>query len=108
MNSQESKKINMESLESMRKSIDRLDSVIVYTLAERFALTQKVGHLKASNSLPPSDPERELQQMKRLESIALDAGLDPIFAKDFLKFIISEVIRHHEKIHNQAKSINKI
>ena len=46
--------------------------------------------------------------MKRLESIALDAGLDPIFAKDFLKFIISEVIRHHKKIHNQAKSINEI
>ena len=101
MNSQKSKKINIESLESMRKSIDRLDSIIVYTLAERFMLTQKIGYLKASNSLPPSDPERELQQIKRLEDLALDAGLDPNFAKNFLKFIISEVIGHHEKIQNQ-------
>lgn len=106
MNSQENKELNVESLESMRKSIDRLDSIIVYTLAERFMLTQKVGKLKASNSLPPSDPKRELQQIERLERLALDAGLDPNFAKDFLRFIITEVIRQHEKFQSQQNSRN--
>jgi len=46
-------------LKEHRKSIDRLDSILVYTLAERFKQTQAVGLLKAEHSLSPSDPERE-------------------------------------------------
>ena len=79
-----------------RASIDRLDAVLVYTLAERFAHTQAVGALKAANALPASDPAREAHQIARLESLSTDAGLDPVFARKFLNFIISEVIRHHE------------
>ncbi|MEM7489745.1 MAG: chorismate mutase [Pseudomonadota bacterium] len=80
-----------------RASIDRLDAVLVYTLAERFAHTQAVGVLKAEHALPPSDPEREATQIARLEAMASEAGLDPDFAKKFLGFIIEEVIRHHRK-----------
>lgn len=78
-----------------RESIDRLDAVLVYTLAERFAHTQAVGRLKAEHDLPPSDPDREARQIARLETMATEAGLDPGFAKKFLSFIIEEVIRHH-------------
>ncbi|UWQ22220.1 chorismate mutase [Jannaschia sp. W003] len=80
-----------------RASIDRLDAVLVYTLAERFARTQAVGRLKARHDLPPSDPDREARQIERLESLAREAGLDPVFAKKFLAFIIEEVIRHHRQ-----------
>lgn len=80
-----------------RASIDRLDAVLVYTLAERFAHTQAVGRLKAEHALPPSDPEREAQQIARLEGLAKEAGLDPAFAKKFLGFVIEEVIRHHRR-----------
>ncbi|GIT91204.1 chorismate mutase [Jannaschia pagri] len=78
-----------------RDSIDRLDAVLVYTLAERFAHTQAVGKLKAEHALPPSDPDREAKQIARLDRLAEEAGLDPDFAKKFLGFIIEEVIRHH-------------
>ena len=81
-----------------RDSIDRLDAILVYTLAERFKHTQQVGRLKAEHDLPPSDPAREANQIARLEKLATDARLDPVFAKKFLTFIISEVIRHHEKL----------
>ena len=81
-----------------RASIDRLDAILTYTLAERFAHTQAVGKLKAEYDLPPSDPAREATQIARLERMAEEAGLDPAFAKKFLNFIISEVIRHHEEI----------
>jgi chorismate mutase len=57
-----------------------------------------VGQLKAEHGLPPSDPSREARQIERLEALATDANLDPEFAKKFLSFIISEVIRHHEKL----------
>jgi chorismate mutase len=87
-----------ELLKEHRESIDRLDAILVYTLAERFKQTQAVGRLKAEHNLPPSDPDREARQMARLDQLAKEANLDPDLAKKFLTFIISEVIRHHEKL----------
>ncbi|TBN38017.1 chorismate mutase [Paracoccus subflavus] len=83
-------------LREHRASIDRLDAILVYTLAERFKHTQSVGRLKAEHDLPPSDPAREAQQIERLERLAREADLDPEFARKFLTFVIAEVIRHHE------------
>ena len=85
-------------LKDHRDAIDRLDAILVYTLAERFKQTQAVGRLKADHDLPPSDPAREARQMARLEDLAKEADLDPDLAKKFLTFIIREVIRHHEKL----------
>ena len=84
-------------LKDHRESIDRLDAILVYTLGERFKHTQAVGRLKAEHALPPSDPAREAAQIARLEDLANRADLDPEFAKKFLRFVIDEVIRHHEK-----------
>ena len=92
-----------ELLKGHRESIDRLDSILVYTLGERFKHTQAVGELKAEHDLPASDPAREAKQIARLEELAVKADLDPEFAKKFLTFVISEVIRHHEKIKNDGQ-----
>jgi len=86
-----------EVLAEHRESIDRLDAILVYTLGERFKHTQAVGQLKAAHDLPPSDPDREAKQIARLEDLAQRADLDPEFAKNFLNFIIAEVIQHHRK-----------
>jgi chorismate mutase len=85
-------------LREHRDAIDRLDAILVFTLAERFKQTQAVGRLKAAHDLPPSDPAREASQMQRLDQLSKEADLDPELAKKFLSFIISEVIRHHEKL----------
>lgn len=84
-------------LKEHRESIDRLDAILIYTLGERFKHTQSVGRLKAEHDLPPSDPAREAAQIARLEDLAERADLDPEFAKKFLRFVIDEVIRHHER-----------
>jgi chorismate mutase len=84
-------------LREHRDSIDRLDAILVYALAERFKHTQAVGRLKARHGLPPSDPARERAQIERLEELAGKADLDPAFARKFLAFIIQEVIKHHEQ-----------
>jgi chorismate mutase len=86
-----------ELLSSHRDSIDRLDAILVYTLAERFSHTQAVGKLKAEHALPASDKSREATQIARLEQLAIDADLDPGFAKKFLNFVIQEVIQHHKQ-----------
>lgn len=87
-----------ETLSDYRKSIDNIDAALVYLLAERFKITQKVGLYKATHSLPPADPEREAEQIARLRALAQQASLEPEFAEKFLNFIVQEVIRNHEKI----------
>ena len=85
-------------LEKYRRTIDNLDAALVHILAERFRCTQAVGVLKAENDLPASDPAREERQVARLRQLAEESDLDPVFAEKFLKFIVSEVIHHHEQI----------
>ncbi|MCK5891526.1 MAG: chorismate mutase [Aeromicrobium sp.] len=85
-----------DELARIRASIDNIDAALVHLLAERFKHTQRVGRLKATHDLPPSDPAREARQIERLRALAIDADLDPTFAEKFLTFIIDEVIRHHE------------
>lgn len=87
-----------EVLGSHRQSIDNIDAALVHLLAERFKFTQAVGALKTEHGLPPGDPDREKQQVERLTRLAEESGLDPVFAQRFLNFLVTEVIRHHEKI----------
>ena len=89
-------------LNRLRDSIDNIDAAVVHMLAERFKCTQQVGHLKAAHRLPPADPGREARQISRLRTLAEDAKLAPAFAEKFLGFIIAEVIRHHERIAEDA------
>jgi chorismate mutase len=87
-----------ERLKMFRESIDNIDAALVFMLAERFKVTQAVGHYKAEAGLPAADPGREDQQIARLRKLAGDANLDPDFTEKFLRFIIDEVIRHHQAV----------
>ena len=84
-------------LAAYRKSIDNIDAALIHILAERFRITRAVGHYKARHKLPAADAAREEQQIARLRALAEQAQLDPEFGEKFLRFIIDEVIRHHEQ-----------
>lgn len=88
----------MSNLEDFRRSIDNIDAALIHILAERFRITKAVGEYKAKHTLPPADPDREKRQIERLKALAEQAQLDPEFSEKFLRFIIDEVIRHHERI----------
>ena len=89
------------TLDAYRQSIDNIDAAMIHILAERFRITQAVGAYKAQHGLPPSDPAREERQIGRLRRLAEEARLDPEFSEKFLRFIIQEVIRHHERARGQ-------
>ena len=84
-------------LSTFRKSIDNIDAALIHMLAERFRITQAVGEYKAQAGLPASDPGREARQVERLRALAIDAELDPEFSEKFIRFVIEEVIRHHQQ-----------
>lgn len=85
-------------LAAFRQSIDNIDAALIFMLAERFKITKAVGEYKARTALPPADPGREEEQIARMKRLAIDADLDPDFSEKFLRFVIDEVIRHHEQI----------
>ena len=89
-------------LAEYRQSIDNIDAALVYMLAERFKVTKAVGELKARDGLPPADPGRETEQIARLRALAQSAHLDPDFSEKFLRFVIDEVIRHHERVRDEG------
>jgi chorismate mutase len=84
-------------LAGFRSSIDNIDAALIHMLAERFRITKQVGAYKAQMQLPASDPGREERQIARMRALAEQANLDPEFSEKFLRFIIEEVIRHHEQ-----------
>ncbi len=85
-------------LAEYRSSIDNIDAALVHLLAERFKITKAVGRYKKGADLPPADPGREEMQIARLRSLAEQAGLDPTFTEKFLRFVVAEVIQHHQRI----------
>ena len=85
------------ALAGYRKSIDNIDAALIHMLAERFRITQAVGEHKARAALPAADPDREQRQIARLRKLAEEADLDPEFSEKFIRFVIEEVIRHHQK-----------
>ena len=90
-------------LEAYRRSIDNIDAALVFMLAERFRITQAVGEHKARTHLPPADPEREQGQIARLRRLAEEADLDPEFSEKFIRFVIEEVIRHHQRTRDRQR-----
>jgi chorismate mutase len=87
-----------EQLVEYRASIDNIDAALVHLLAERFKITKAVGRYKAAVDLPAADPAREEVQIDRLRSLAEQSGLDPAFTEKFIRFIVAEVIHHHQRI----------
>lgn len=88
-------------LDSYRESIDNIDAALVFLLAERFKVTQRVGQHKSEHGLPPADKSREKEQIARLRQLSEIANLDPDFSEKFLNFIITEVIKNHEKVRSE-------
>ncbi|QZH74324.1 MAG: chorismate mutase [Erythrobacter sp.] len=90
-------------LASFRRSIDNIDAALIHMLAERFRITQAVGEYKARTALPPADPDREARQIARLRKLAAEADLDPEFSEKFIRFVIDEVIRHHQRARDDSQ-----
>jgi chorismate mutase len=80
-----------------RQSIDNIDAALVFHARRALQGHPGGGPLQGrASGLPPADPGREEAQIARLRELAKTADLDPEFSEKFLRFIIDEVIRHHE------------
>ena len=86
------------NLNDLRESLDNIDNALIFLLAERFRVTQKVGIYKKEHGLPAVDEAREQAQFERIGKLARERGLNPEFAARMLRLIIDEVVENHEAL----------
>jgi len=87
-----------EQLLAAREKIDEVDRKLVLLLAERFALTSRVGQLKAENRLEAVDPDREARKLESLRSLCLEHDLNPDLVADLFTQIMADVVKNYRRI----------
>lgn len=78
-----------KDLESPRKRIDEIDEQILNLLSERGEIVQEVTREKIKNRLPVFVPKREEEKSKAFKELAKTKGIDPKWAEDFLRMIMT-------------------
>ena len=78
-----------KELKSSRKRIDEIDEEILDLLAERAKTVQDVIKVKVENQLPVFVPSREIEKSESFKALASQKGIDPDWAEDFLRMIMS-------------------
>ncbi len=87
----------------LRDQIDRLDQALVLLLANRFALTRRVGEIKARENLESFDGSREQDKLLRIRELCEKHELNPELVSDILSGIMREVVQNHERIRARQK-----
>lgn len=87
----------------LREQIDRLDQTLVLLLANRFALTGRVGEIKARSGLQACDPEREELKTERIRDLCRQHGLDPELMVSLMEQVMREVVANHEKVREEVR-----
>jgi chorismate mutase len=87
----------MQTLEELRRNIDRLDEVIVRLLNERARVVCEIGQLKRADSVAVYDPEREKQILAHVCSVACEGPLGP-----------DAVARLYERVIDESRRLERL
>ena len=82
----------------VREQIDRIDHGLVLLLANRFALTRRVGELKAQHGLQALDPDRENSKLADIRQICAQHGVNADLVAEILERVMREVVKNHKLI----------
>ncbi|PLW79802.1 hypothetical protein C0585_05670 [Candidatus Woesearchaeota archaeon] len=87
----------MELIE-IREHLDRLDTALLYILAERMTFIPKVAKYKDENNLERYQPEREKEIIEAKRELAQKLGVNPDLAQKIFETIIEDAHRIEKKI----------
>lgn len=78
-----------DRLEELRRRIEEVDAQLVRLITERRELVVEVGRVKAELGLPVLDPTREAAVVRRVATLAREAGGDEEMIRDVIWRIIA-------------------
>lgn len=98
-----------DTLNSIRKTIDKLDQTIIDALGERQRIVRDVISDKLENSKEIRDHDREEEMMESIREKATQAGMDPYFLEQLFREVISHSVRYqtHALVDHQNKKANQ-
>lgn len=83
----------MTGLPELRARIDELDHALVRIVAERLAVCEEVARIKEGTDTPVIQPARVRDVVTTRRQWAIDAGIDPDFAEQLFRVLLSETHR---------------
>ena len=78
-----------KNLQESRQKIDAIDEQILDLLVQRGEIVQEVIKTKLAHQLPVFVPIREQEKTEAFKLLASEKGIDPAWAEDFLRLIMS-------------------
>lgn len=93
-----------DKLADLRKEIDKIDDLVIQKLAERMAITQKIGEFKRDNQVTILQINRWDEIIKKRTAFAKALKLDTNFTEKFLELVHGESIRRQTEIMNAGKT----
>jgi len=84
-----------ELLLAHRRELDALDEQLVSLLAARFAVTRRIGALKAAHGVPAADAERERAQLESLTLLSRELGLPSDVTRALYQTLFQFVRENH-------------
>ncbi|MGY3051950.1 chorismate mutase [Pedobacter sp. UYEF25] len=93
-----------DHLAELRKSIDKIDDVLLQKLGERMAIVSKIGEYKRDNQVTILQVNRWDAIIKKGTAFAKALNLDVNFTEKFLELVHGESIRRQTEIMNANKA----
>jgi len=93
----------LENLENLRRQIDEIDDELIRILAERMALTRKIGQFKKVNNISIYQPKRWNEILTRSHHLGRARLLSADFVSAFLKTIHEASIREQSAIIHEKR-----
>lgn len=84
-------------LDDLRKTIDHLDSALMFLLAERTRMIIKIGHYKKSHNLPLQKSDKREADLQKTIDIARERNIDSAFIRRLFERMYQEAIAIIEK-----------
>ena len=78
---------------ALRQRIDELDRQLLDVLAERLNICHEVARIKEHSDTPIIQPDRVRSVVTTRRQYAIDRGIDPDFAEDIMRVVLSETHR---------------
>ncbi|MNK00704.1 Phospho-2-dehydro-3-deoxyheptonate aldolase [compost metagenome] len=93
----------VDKLADLRKSIDKIDDLLLQKLGERMSIVEKIGEYKRDNQVTVLQVNRWDEILKKGTAFAKALKLDEHFTEKFLELVHGESIRKQTEILNAGK-----
>ncbi len=91
--------MNNGDLGDLRAEIDKINEELLDVLSRRMAVVEKILESKKKSGKKVRDRKREMKVIEKTRELAEEKGLDPDFAEDVMRLVISRsVAEEREKV----------